>query len=609
MSNRIDFFQSEQTSLALPAASVSIFIDGVLCPALEPIEIVRGSWPEFSWARLAYNQAAYPDAVFTAVEEIESLFAIGKNISIRALYNGTPPGVAPFSLPIFVGQIEDVQLKLTEDTESVEITARDFSANLKRTSVYGQRLAKANGANMFLAGFDTIFNPDCKANANPEPIIVNGTSYTAFYPEPSEGKLWGYAEVIDYLLCEYVQTGQLQTPTIEQLRTLTENQIVRDLDVTGLNLAQALHRCCERIGLKFKFVPRLAQSGPDQAIVFYKTGTGRTIELNCQQKGQQFSISKTNITALHSERKCWPITHKYVGQGDFKIYEATFELIKAWDPSLEDTDYNKFSPSTNPQFYKVKDVYRKWSLNEAGQYSGAPYNQGDAFDFTKIFHSSNFARRSRRFRPSLTTDKQGKSLGYYLQVSYDAGLNWWQYLYAFNILLDECGIWLSSDQLDIETWVAALRGLLKFRITASVISDERISCVVADGPINSTAPVVEHIITLPRQFKYRKVTENSIFAGAADEAIGESDEVDDSAALYDFIRHRAAVGMQTIETFDIQTPNLEFDYMLGDMVSTSPESKDLLACRGDSHSKSRIVRVQMDFKKQCTKLKIVRQRN
>jgi len=401
--------------------------------------------------------------------------------------------------------------------------------------------------------------------------------------------------------------GQLQTPSIEQLRALTEDQTVRDLDVTGLNLLEALQRCCSRIGLKFKFVPRLAATGPAQAIVFYKNSTGRAVQLNCQQTGQQFSISKTNVVNLSSRKNFWPITHQYVGQGDFKVFEATFELVKAWDPADEDTNYYKFSPSTNPDFYKVKDVYRKWTLNEAGDYSGAPYNRGEAFDFSKIFQSSNFACRRRRFWPALTADKQGRSLGYFLQVSYD-GEHWWQYLYAFNNLLDECGIWLSSDQLDVNTWVAALKGVLKFRITASVVSDERLSCVVADGPVNSVIPVVEHIITLPRQFKYRKVSDQSIFAGASDNSLGVPDEADDSTALYEFVRQTAAASSETIETAQVQTPSLVFDYRVGDRISASPESRDLLSYRNDNRSVSQIVRVQMDFQRQCTNLKIVRKR-
>jgi hypothetical protein len=430
-----------------------------------------------------------------------------------------------------------------------------------------------------------------------------------FCAEPARSKFWSYAEVINYLLCEYLPNGQLQTPSIEQLQTLTEDQIVRDLDVTGLNLIEALHRCCERISLKFKFVPRFASTGPDQTIVFYKSGRGRMVELNCQKRRERFSISKTNIARLHSRKNFWPVTHKYIGQGDTKVYEATFDLVKAWDPAGQDTNYDKFSPSTNAEFYRVNDVYRKWCLNEAGDYSGVPYNCGNAFDFSKIFRSSNFVRRHRRFWPALSTDKQRKSLGYFLQVSFDNGLHWWQYLYAFNNLLDECGVWLSSDQLDVDTWVAALKGVLKFRITASVVSEERLTCVLADGPINSTVPVVEHIITLPRQFKYRKVSSQSIFANSSDDMLGMPDEVDDTTSLYEFVRKRAQAESEIIETVDIQTPYLVFDYQVDDRVTSSPESRDLLGIKSDNRSVSLIERVQMDFKNQCTNLKIIRKRS
>jgi hypothetical protein len=609
MSNKVDFFRPEQKQLAVTTATVSVLVDGQLCPSLEVIEITRDVWPEFGRARLAYNPAAYPQGAFMALEEIESEFAMGKSISIQWFFNGVPPAAAAFSISIFEGHIEGIETKLSSEDNKIEIIAKDLSANLRRVTVYGQRVSNLDGSSLFLAGTDTIFNEDGKANASTEPIENNGNSLTVFCAEPSQSKLWSYAEVINYLLCEYLPNGQLQIPSIEQLQALTENQIVRDLNVTNLNLIEAVQRCCKRTGLKFKFVPRLTPADPDQAIVFYKSGTGRTVELNCQQRGEQFSISKTNIAHLHSRKNFWPVTHKYIGQGGMRVYEATFDLVKAWDPAGQDTNYNKFSPSTNADFYQVKDVYRKWCLNEAGDYSSAPYNQGDAFDFSKIFQSSNFARRRRRFWPTLTADKQGKSLGYFLQVSFDNGLHWWQYLYAFNNLLDECGVWLSSDQLDVDTWVAALKGVLKFRITASVISDERLTCVVADGPVNSTASVVEHIITLPRQFKYRKVSSQSIFANSSDDMLGMPDEVDDTTALYEFVRKRAQVESEVIETIDIQTPYLVFDYQVGDKVTSSPESRDLLGIKSDNRSISWIERVQIDFRNQCTNLKIVRKRS
>jgi hypothetical protein len=356
------------------------------------------------------------------------------------------------------------------------------------------------------------------------------------------------------------------------------------------------------VGVRFQFVPCSAETGPTQAIVFHPNSEGRIIELSCQPAGESLVPSRTSIGALHSERAFYPVTHRYIGQGDFRVYEATFELVKAWDPALEGTDYSTFCPSTNPEFYKVKDVYRKWCLNEAADYGDEPY------DLSSLFEHRPYAHRRRRFWPALSTDSQGTSLGYLLQVSYDDGVNWWGYSHAFNNLLDECGVWLSSDQLDVDTWVAALKGVLRVRITASVVSDERLTCVLADGPVGSTVPVVDHVLTLPRQFAYRKVSVQSVLAQASAGGLGVPDEADDSAALYQFVRRHAAATPAVIETVDVQTPTLRLHLHPGDIVTSSPESRDLLNCRRDSRSTVWIERVHMDFSNQCTNLRLLRQR-
>ena len=69
MSNRIDFYQPDLSKLTLPAATVSVSIDGSICPELQPLEIVRSGSPEFSWARLLYNPAANPQAEPKTVEQ------------------------------------------------------------------------------------------------------------------------------------------------------------------------------------------------------------------------------------------------------------------------------------------------------------------------------------------------------------------------------------------------------------------------------------------------------------------------------------------------------------------------------------------------------------
>jgi len=601
MSNRIDFYQPAEQGLSIPAGRVCVYVEGTLCPGLEVLETERGGRGRFGRARMSYNRASYPQA---EQSEVERQISPGSRIRIETLYNQSPPGVSVDGVVLFAGQVEAVETRIGPDGEFAEVIARDFSAVLERVTVYGRWVRDVGGRVVFLAGADTVFNEDGRGNATVELIEHNGVSIRLFSPESAAAMQWSYADVIQYLLGEYVVAGQLAAPGSGMLRSLTGEQQVRDLDVTGLSVLEAVSRCCDRAGLEFKFTAGQSETGPEQGIVFYRRGAGRVVELNLQQPGEGLCVSKTNICRLSSERAFWPVTHRYTGQGDYKVFEGTFELVKAWDPGLESWDYDEFCPSTNADFMKVRDVYRKWCLNEAGDYSGEPFECGDAFDFSKIFETDCYIHKRRRFRPALSRDAQGRSQGYVLEITYNDGANWWPYPFAFNVLLDECGIWLSSDRLDPYVWVAALKGVLRLRITASVVSDERLSCAAADGPVASAGPVVDHIITLPRRFKYRRVSGCSLLAGAS----GGADEVDDTQPLYDYVRRMANANAATIETFDIETCYLCFGIDVGDRVSTSQQSRDVFGVRRDNRSSARVERVRMDFVRQCTELKVIRSR-
>jgi hypothetical protein len=599
MTNSTDLFQPEYEKLALPAQRVIVLIDDVVCSDVEPVEIVRSGWPQFDRVRLSCITAT-PDVR----EQMEDRFSSGVPVCIQQLYDANPPQQTPRALTVFAGQIDSLETTISGQTEKLEITARDASAILERVTVYGQRIVQSDDSTILLAGLQTIFNPHSRGNAAARPITRDAKTYVPFSSDPGESRIWTCAEAIAYLLCEHLPSGMVHWPDVAQLEALTGRQRLYDLDVTGMTLLEALHQCAECAGLAFRFVPQMAETHPRQSLVFYRNGDTRCIELNAQPAGQSFSICRTNIAGLQSERRFHPVTHRTIGQGDFKIYEATFELVGAWDPGLEDTNYAKFSASTNAGFRQVKDVYRKWCLNEAGDYTLPPFNRGEPFDLSCVFETRDYAHRRRRFWPALSEDDQGRSLGYFLEVSFDDGSNWWQYLYPFNNLLDECGIWLSGDRLDVNTWVAALKGVLKFRITASVISDERLTCTVADGPVGSTTPVIDHLLTLPSQFQYRKISPRSILRQTSN----PSDQVDDTAALHDFVRGQAARSSSATEIIHAQTPSLWLHLYPGDNVTSGPDSRDWLGCRRDNRSVAWIERVRMDFRHQYTELAIVRQR-
>ena len=604
MLNRVDYFEKTFSKLSVPAGKVSILVDGVLCSDLAVLQIVRASWPEFGWARLAYNPLSAIDQEVLSIEKMKSTFCTGSEIVIQQIYNGSAASISLSPLVIFCGHIEKVETSFGSSGSRVEFVARDFSAQMKRTRIYGCRVGISETDSFFLESADTVFNDDGEPNRSVEAVNRNQNSYYAFSENRQSAKLWDYAEVIKYLLAEYVVAGQLLMPEIDYLRSLTDGFIVDELDLTGLSLLEALKRCCENTGIKFRFEPAGQSPGLKQAIIFYKDGLWPSVELNCQDTGERLSVSETDIFTMNSSKELWPVTNNYLVQGDYKIYEATFELVQAWDPDDASGNYEDFSASTNPEFYKVKDVYRKWCLNEAGDYSAAPYNQGGAFDLSKIFEGGEFAHKRRKFFPALTTDRQNKSLGYFLEVSFDGGVNWWQYLYAFNNLHEECGIWLSSDQIDIDTWVAALKGVLKFRITAAVISDERITARVVDGPLGSMVPVVEHVKFLPSIFKFRKVSSESIFYNGSDENLGKADEIDDSCGLYEYARKLAISSAPVIEKACIHTGVLDLYHSPGAGVTLLPESRNLLGIRSDDRQIRWIERVLMDFEKQCTELDV-----
>jgi hypothetical protein len=593
MTNRVDIYQPENEKLTIPAGGAFVFIERRLCPELEVVEIVEGGMGEFGSARMRWHASEKQAGC-----DIEP----GKPILIKWLYNNLYPTGGAEGIVIFAGQVERFETTL----ESVEVIARDFSAVMERTTVFGRQTRDIDGRVVFIEGMKTVFNEAGQANASTEVIEHKGNMVRLFAANTSGARFWNCADVIEYLLCEYVLSGQLSAPDQQRLKAIAGDESVRELDVTGKSLLEAIALCCEQAGLEFRFVPRLGESGPEQAIVFYRKGTGKRVELNLQQMGNRLSISKTNIWKATSKGNFWPVTHRYVGQGDYKVFEATFTLIKGWPWYDESTDYERFSPSTNPEFHKVRDVWRKWCLNETGEYTNEPFTQGPAYDFTPVFGTDKYVHRRRRFWPALSCDSQGRSLGYFLEYSIDDGVHWGQYPYAFENLLDECGIWLSSSRLDIETWVAAIKGVLKFKITASVVSDERLSCAAADGPVGSATPVVERIVEAASKFKFRKVTGKSKFAGGNSQ--GGADEVDDTASLNQFVRRYAQADSAAIETFNVQTPYLALGFEVGDIVKTSPEARDILSIRSDNRSTCVIEKVRIDFQKQTTEMKVARRR-
>ena len=73
-SNTVELFQPESSHLAIPAATTLVLVDGAVCEHLAPLEIVRGAWPDFGWARLLYHRNPDDDAC----EHVEDRLAVSQ---------------------------------------------------------------------------------------------------------------------------------------------------------------------------------------------------------------------------------------------------------------------------------------------------------------------------------------------------------------------------------------------------------------------------------------------------------------------------------------------------------------------------------------------------
>ncbi|MHC5059703.1 MAG: hypothetical protein ACYTFK_01270 [Planctomycetota bacterium] len=71
-------------------------------------------------------------------------------------------------------------------------------------------------------------------------------------------------------------------------------------------------------------------------------------------------------------------------------------------------------------------------------------------------------------------------------------------------------------------------------------------------------------------------------------------------------KQNGLVDPDVIETIDVRTPIMAVHFEVGDRVTVSPDSRDVLGVRRDNRSIFWIDRVKMDFEKQCTDLRILR---
>lgn len=546
----------------LDAPQTEVVIEGQPAPRvrLDSLETSLGGAPRAHFS-VGLGRQPGTDEDFR-LREAQLSVRPGQSVTARLVSGGTLPGAPGPGLVLFEGRVVRLAADLTGDGESFRFEAEDPVADVLRRRVSGQRLRTAAGDDDVVDGLALVFNPEGRPNAAYEPHQPEeGDPYTIFAPAGTPTAVaWTLGQAVTYVLSEFAQTDGLSLPTGDEVANVVGDLAVCDVSLEGQTLGQALDALLELVGARTLVSVEPGEAGVTRRLSLWSRSQAPMAWLTHQVVGAEFTPTSTNIAALavaiHLE--CAP--RRYVARGDRKIYESTFDLVAAWDATLESYDPDDFSPGANANFAAGRDVFRKWVLNEDGRYTADPYNRGDPPDLSTLFEGAKYVRRPRRLLPCLSRDALGRSHGVYAEISLDGGQSWQRLTLAARVLTDECGLYFTEDLLPDRYLAAVMRHQVRVRVTAAIEADAYLKFERPDDGTDDLPGRARHI-AVPAGYRYRRVAETSRFYGSP-----SPDEVDDSERLQALLDAAYEADRSVPVTGCLRVPWLALEHSIGESV-------------------------------------------
>ena len=88
-----------------------------------------------------------------------------------------------------------------------------------------------------------VFNPDGVGNRSSGRYWVEGREVYVFEANPSQAQYWRVADAIEFLSVMVPGASAISEMTIKALEGMSEGQVLRDVEVTGLSLAVSTCDC------------------------------------------------------------------------------------------------------------------------------------------------------------------------------------------------------------------------------------------------------------------------------------------------------------------------------------------------------------------------------
>lgn len=478
---------------------------------------------------------------------------------------------------------------------------------------------------------DLVFNPmidgtiygnlnDTQLTSAGDPLFLDPESVrtsAAITLQGAELDYWSLAGAVYYLLWS-LNTAQtyVTNATLVALQAIFNDPtaLVQDVRIPrGTYLAHALDLLLVPLGYLWR-VKRTALGAREFA--FWKRGTGGSLVwVNHQRMNTTLNLAETNVDTAALNFDIARLANEITVRGGFGEYEITVELARGWETADDPVagagdEYAK----DHVDFDDVRDVMRRWVLNEAGDYIGLRAEITGVFtsalrtSFTALGILDEFVPRRRRLLPTLTLGPEGAPIG----RQHGVEIEWsntspaeWKPVgpWGPQLLDHEAGIYFDCDRLPEEFLSDPAN--TRIRVTATIQNDYRLTGYVARQADSPQEDIIPLVLDLPDRFRYRvRHSSLSKYGGGALPSLVQ----DDSTAIQDFSAFARNVWDLMDVSGAIQLEGLNHTYIVGDRVQGIQHKNILFEARDSSGAYPQIVAIERDIGTQTMTLHLERQR-
>lgn len=367
---------------------------------------------------------------------------------------------------------------------------------------------------------------------------------------------WPLSKCIHYLLQTLNAAEACVTnPTLATIAAACDDSgdlVINTQIPRGTYLAEALDMLLEPLGYRWKVVRTALGSRVYQ---FFNRTAGTAVWVRHQAIGSVYDSGLTNVEVSGITFDVSNLANQVDIVGGPYAYEVTVELARGWPTAQDNLDEVQLN-KTDENFAATKDVWRRWVLNEAGDYIGVR-SEIDGI-FTDAFRAAlqdeygdtiwdEFVPRRRKFEPTLTLKSDGTPIGEHgsgieievRNANYDAEnpeqapewlpIGGW----GVQVLEHECGIYFDGDMPPLAKWeelTGATREDMRLRVTATIVADKRLEARAVKQEDSPNPEVVPLLIDAPTKFRHQERSPLSKYHGTDRPSL----EAIDTAAIGDF---------------------------------------------------------------------------